>query len=117
MTICFRISGGIDLGSFLTKKVFCLFLPFFPTGGITSSYSCMRNICMYSLSVSTHCYNFPSKNSGVALTGYAGVLLHALALFDVNYSAGCERRGRSSNLVESTTCTSAKNKIEPRLAC
>jgi hypothetical protein len=30
---------------------------------------------MYSLSVSTQCYNVPSNNSGVALTGYAGVLL------------------------------------------
>ena len=28
---------------------------------------------------------------------------HALALFDVNYSAGHEKQGRSSNLVESTT--------------
>ena len=99
------------------KKSFLPFFALFPTGGNTSSYSCMRNICMYSLSVSTQCFNFPSKNSGVALTGYAGVLLHALALFDVNYSAGCERQGRSSNLVESTTCTSAKNKIEHCLAC
>jgi hypothetical protein len=30
-------------------------------GGNTSSYSCMRNFCMYSLSVSTQCYNFSSK--------------------------------------------------------
>ena len=62
-----------EFGHHTTVRVF-LFRHFIH-GGDTSSYSCMRNICMYSLSVSTQCYNSPSKNSGAALTRYAGVLL------------------------------------------
>ena len=52
-------------------------------GGDTSSYSCMRDICMYSLSVSTQGYNFPSNNSGEALTGRSSSYSRVDMLVDV----------------------------------
>ena len=77
------------------------------TGGDTSSYSCMRNICMYSLSVSTQCYNVPSNNSGVALTGrtssYQLVLVDMLVDVDLHRTWQGVRQSRQCTRVQLCT--------------